>query len=164
MFAAGATPCVGGAGESAPTGRGTFVTTFRIVPAVDEHDLASVRAIGLATRRAWLPGWAWRRSNWQGTACLHRGRRAGRAVEGHRVCRAGCGPLPLDDPREDAAEMVIEMLFGEDEAWIGYRADLQPRGRHPLLAPLGRVISEPDQDPRGPLRPHPQNPHLDKPV
>lgn len=29
--------------------------------------------------------------------------------------------LPVDDPREDAPETVIEMLFSEDEASSGYR-------------------------------------------
>ena len=39
---------------------------------------------------------------------------------------------------------------------------LEPRGRHPLLAALEHVIGEPDQDPRRPLCPQPNDRHLGK--
>ena len=47
--------------------------------------------------------------------------------------------LPLDDPRENAAETVIEMLFSEDEVSIGYHESGAIRIKDPidLAARLG---------------------------
>jgi hypothetical protein len=64
-----------------------------------------------------------------------------REARWNRIDAAG---LPPDDPREDAAQTVIDLLLGDDGAEIGYRESAAIRLRDPAVA-AAKLCLDPGQ-------------------